>query len=153
MKPILAALCAVAALAACSTYDPNYTANPPNPDPLPLAQGAIIVPAGSVAVPSGTVAAAPAGTVVVPAAPATAVAVAPTAVRFDAGNGTVTSVSRIAAVAPSASAGASVAGRDVYRLGLRMDDGTTQTLDQDSSAFRVGDRVEVTRDAHIIRRR
>jgi len=33
-----------------------------------------------------------------------------------------------------------------------MDDGTTQTLDQDSSALRVGDRVEVTRDARIIRR-
>jgi hypothetical protein len=152
MKAILASLCGIAALAACSTYDPNYTASPPNPDPLPLAQGTIVAPAGSVAVPSGRVATTPA--VVVPAAPA-AVAVAPAAVRFDPGNGTVTSVAWVSAVAPSASAGASVIGppaKNVYRLGIRMDDGATQTLDQDSSAFHVGDRIEVTRDAHIVRR-
>jgi hypothetical protein len=143
MTRLAATMLALAALAACSTYDPNYTASPPNPDPLPLAQGTIIVPAGAVAVPAGPVVAAPATTVI---------AVPPAAYRFEAGNGTVESVAPVQWVA-SATAGASaVPTRNAYRLTIRMDDGLVQTFDQDSSAFRPGDRVEVTRDARILRR-
>src|SRR5438874_6460800 len=96
MTRLAATTLAIAALAACAVPDYNRTSSPPNPDPLPLAQGTIIVPAGTVAVPSGTVAV-PAGTVVAPVgtvvAPAnTVIAVPPAAYRFEAGNGTVESV-------------------------------------------------------------
>src|SRR4051812_42496657 len=155
---------ALAALAACTTYDPNYTANPPNPDPTPLASSA----RGNILLPAGTVVAAPTAPAVVatpavpiaPVAPVVAaggtptVAVAPATSTFQAGNGTVQAVSLVQ-VAPSASAGSSIGSvvtRSAYRLTIRMDDGTVQTLDQDSGAFRVGDRVEITRDAHIVRR-
>ena len=158
---------ALAALAGCTTYDPNYTPNAPNPDPTPLATPAT----GTILLPAGTVVAAPTAPAVVatPAVPANAVPAAPVVAAggapatvvvpaatstFQAGNGTVTAVSLVQ-VAPSASAGSStgsVVTRSAYRLTLRMDDGTVQTLDQDSGAFRVGDRVEITRDARIIRR-
>lgn len=154
MRPVIM-LCGVAALAACSTYDPNYTAAPPNPDPLPMQYGTVVVPANTVAVPAG------AG--VVP--PGSTVAVAPNQIlvpagttgvlRFDAGNGVVESVNMVNFV-PSASAGSSAApaplARSAYRTTVRMDSGVVQTLDQDSGAFRPGDRVEITRDGRIIRR-
>jgi hypothetical protein len=159
---------ALAALAACSTYDPNYTPNPPNPDPTPLATPA----SGTILLPAGTVVAAPTAPAVVatpvvsgtvPAAPVVAAGSAPVATAvvpaatstFQAGNGTVTAVSLVQVTPASASTGSSVgsvATRSAYRLTIRMDDGTVQTLDQDSGGFRVGDRVEITRDAHIIRR-
>jgi len=156
---------ALAALAACSTYDPNYTPNPPNPDPTPLATPATV----TILLPAGTVVAAPTAPAVVatpvapgtvPAAPVVAAGSAPVATAvvpaatstFQAGNGTVTGVSLVQVTPASASTGSSVATRSAYRLTIRMDDGTVQTLDQDSGGFRVGDRVEITRDAHIIRR-
>jgi hypothetical protein len=158
---------ALAALAACTTYDPHYTPNAPNPDPTPLATSAT----GTILLPAGTVVAAPTAPAVVaapvapgyavPAAPVVAagsaptVAVAPATSTFQAGNGTVTAVSLVQVTPASASTGSSVGSvvtRSAYRLTMRMDDGTVQTLDQDSGAFRVGDRVEITRDAHIVRR-
>ena len=156
---------ALAALAACTTYDPHYTPNAPNPDPTPLATpatGTILLPAGTVvAAPTApAVVATPANTV--PAAPVIAagsaapvVAVPAATSTFQAGNGTVTAVSLVQVTPASASAGSSagsVVTRSAYRLTIRMDDGTVQTLDQDSGAFRVGDRVEITRDARIVRR-
>jgi len=39
---------------------------------------------------------------------------------------------------------------DGYQLSLRMDDGTIQTLTQDSSAFHAGDRVQVTPQGRVI---
>jgi hypothetical protein len=100
-------------------------------------------------------------TTVAPAAPvvaaggAPAVVVAPATSTFQAGNGTVTAVNLVQVTPASASTGSStgsVVTRSAYRLTIRMDDGTVQTLDQDSGAFRVGDRIEITRDARIVRR-
>jgi len=72
---------------------------------------------------------------------------------YRAGTGTVESVTRVEHGA--AAAGGGTAGRIVdgvgYRLGVRMDDGTLQTLIQDSATFRVGDRVRLTADGRIIR--
>ena len=156
---------ALAALAGCTTYDPNYTPNAPNPDPTPLAnsaRGTILLPAGTViAAPSAPAVVATPVTPAAPAAPVVAaggtpmVAVAPATSTFQAGNGTVTAVSLVQVTPASASTGSStgsVVTRSAYRLTIRMDDGTVQTLDQDSGGFRVGDRVEITRDAHIYRR-
>lgn len=38
-----------------------------------------------------------------------------------------------------------------YQLTIRMDDGQVQTLTQDNPDFRVGDRVQVTRDGRIVK--
>ena len=38
------------------------------------------------------------------------------------------------------------------RMGVRMDDGTVQSLDQGSRDYRVGDRVEITSGAQVQRR-
>jgi hypothetical protein len=54
---------ALAALAACTTYDPHYTPNAPNPDPTPLATSAT----GTILLPAGTVVAAPTAPAVVAA--------------------------------------------------------------------------------------
>src|SRR5438094_4557207 len=40
---------------------------------------------------------------------------------------------------------------DGYQLSLRMDDGTTQAITQDSSEFRPGDRVQVTQEGRILK--
>ena len=56
-----------------------------------------------------------------------------------------------AVMASSAAAGGTVAS-SAYRLHIRMDDGTIQYVDQASGDFRVGDRVEITRDGRIVRR-
>ena len=52
----------------------------------------------------------------------------------------------------SASAGGTAApAPGPYRLTLRMDDGTIQTLVQDTRALLVGDRVQITEDGRLIR--
>jgi len=38
-----------------------------------------------------------------------------------------------------------------YQLALRMDDGSTQTVTQDSPAFSAGERVQVTRDGRVVK--
>jgi hypothetical protein len=54
--------------------------------------------------------------------------------------------------ASSASAGGTAApAPGPYRLTLRMDDGTIQTLVQDTRALLVGDRVQITEDGRLIR--
>jgi hypothetical protein len=40
---------------------------------------------------------------------------------------------------------------DGYQLTLRMDDGTTQMITQDSDAFRMGERVEVTPQGRVLK--
>jgi predicted component of type VI protein secretion system len=57
------------------------------------------------------------------------------------------------AVQASASAGGttSSAVSGPYRVSLRMDDGTVQTLLVDNRAFLVGDRVQVTPEGRMIR--
>jgi hypothetical protein len=69
------------------------------------------------------------------------------------GAGTVEYVTRIQADGSAAAGG--TAGRMVdgvaYRLTLRMDDGTVQTVLQDSAGFSIGDRVRLTEDGRVIR--
>lgn len=40
---------------------------------------------------------------------------------------------------------------DGYQLSLRMDDGTTQAITQDSAQFQAGDRVQVTDQGRILK--
>ena len=40
---------------------------------------------------------------------------------------------------------------DGYQLTLRMDDGTTQMITQDSDAFRMGERVEITPQGRVLK--
>jgi outer membrane lipoprotein SlyB len=40
---------------------------------------------------------------------------------------------------------------DGYQLSLRMDDGTTQTITQDSKEFRAGDRVQITQEGRVLK--
>jgi hypothetical protein len=73
---------------------------------------------------------------------------------YRTGTGTVESVTRVEH-GGAAAAGGGTAGRIVdgvaYRLSIRMDDGTLQTVLQDSAGFRVGDRVRLTTDGKILR--
>jgi hypothetical protein len=72
---------------------------------------------------------------------------------YRAGIGTVESVTRVESAGTAAAGG--TAGRLVqgvgYRLAVRMDDGTVQTVLQDSAGFSVGDRVRLTEDGLVIR--
>ena len=55
---------------------------------------------------------------------------------------------------PNAGTGATVGhpiDRTGYRLTVRMDDGTLQSIAQDNRDFRVGDRVQLTTDGRVIR--
>lgn len=134
---------ALAVLGGCETYDEGYrTSTPVASASIPATSGAIVtVPSAVVTGPSTAVVATP-GTAVAPA-PATA---------FHTGYGVVDSVSQVRVVPPtSASAGSSSPPFTAYRLTLRMDDGTMQTIDEDNRSFMVGDRVQITSDGHITR--
>ena len=68
------------------------------------------------------------------------------------GSGIIESIGLITLPASSAAAGASAAPvPGPYRLTLRMDDGTIQTLVQDTRALLVGDHVQITADGRLIR--
>ena len=73
---------------------------------------------------------------------------------YRTGTGIVEAITRVEH-GGAAAAGGGTAGRVVdgiaYRLTIRMDDGTLQTVLQDSAGFRVGDRVRLTEDGKIIR--
>jgi len=131
---ILAAL----ALGACSSpKDPSYehpaSANREKNAPVQSGSGAPVVSQGNPPVVTTPQATAP--VVVVPAQPA-----------LRPGLGRVEAV-----MASSAAAGGTVAS-SAYRLHIRMDDNTMQYVDQASGDFRVGDRVEITREGRIVRR-
>ena len=68
--------------------------------------------------------------------------VTPTAIRPGFGR-----VETITALQPSAGAG----GTTMRRFGLKMEDGTVQYVDSAAQGINIGDRVELTRDAHIKR--
>ncbi len=142
---------ALAVLGGCETYDEGYRTGPPVASAsIPATSGAIVtVPSAVVTGPSSAVVATP-GVAVVPA-PGPAVVPAPTT-SFRTGYGVVDSVSQVRVVPPtSASAGSSSPPFTAYRLTLRMDDGTMQTLDEDNRSFMIGDRVQITSDGHVIR--
>ena len=134
---VLIPVAAAATLAGCATE--------PYDTPTPVA---------SVTPTTGAIVTVPAATVTPPAAPPAVISAAPAApvVAFHAGSGVIESVAMTRLVSPaSASTGSSVASVNAYRLTVRMDDGTVQTLDQDNRAFMVGDRIRITTDGHVIR--
>jgi hypothetical protein len=109
---------------------------------------------------------------VAPAAPVVAVTPAPASTptalatlkpgSFRAGNGILESIGLVTLPQASAAAGggtsASAGGGTVaapapgpYRLTIRMDDGSIQTVIQDTRALLVGDRVQITADGRLIR--
>jgi hypothetical protein len=130
MSRLRLSLCTLAALgmAGCTTY---Y--DPPPPVAVTTTTGAPVTRAGSN----------------IPAPTASASAWKP-------GVGVIQTISLGAPPADaSASAGgtaqSAVTGMGPYRMTLRMDDGTTQTLVVDNRAFLVGDRVQVSPDGSMIR--
>ena len=77
---------------------------------------------------------------------------------FKPGTGTVESVNQARVQIPGGTAprtwlGEATSPRWVqgYQLALRMDDGTTQAITQDSDAFHTGDRVQVTDAGRIVK--
>jgi hypothetical protein len=131
MKIASVLLASTAALAACSSYDPAYDSRNA---PVVTAPNATTTAPGTVVTSS-----VPAGTILVPAA-----------ATFRPGYGVIETITLVRSV-PSASTGANLPERVAYRLGLRMDDGTVQAIDQDSRNFMVGDRVQLTNDGRVIR--
>lgn len=128
----------VATLAGCETmpYDSGYY-EPGVPERANYRSGLGVVEAVEV------VDAAAAGVVVAPVRGA----VVGTIVGSPAAAGAP--VATVAAVPP----GAYVERRayvEAYRLTLRMDDGTVQSIVQDNRLFRVGDRVQVTPEGRVI---
>jgi hypothetical protein len=122
-------LCTFAAigLAGCTTY---Y--DPPPATPVTTTSGAPVVSAGS------SSAAAPVTT-----APASA---------YRPGSGIVESISLVTLPASAAAGGTLppvVSGP--YRITIRMDDGSIQTMIVDNRAFLVGDRVQIMSDGRLIR--
>jgi outer membrane lipoprotein SlyB len=131
---------AIAALAGCSTY---YEAPPRGP--VSTTTGAPVVSSSSTVAPA-------------PVAPAAVSSAAPAAVGpYRAGNGIIESIGLVtlppAGWPASAAAGGTVppAAPGPYRVTLRMDDGTIQTLMQDTRALLVGDRIHLSADGRLSR--
>jgi hypothetical protein len=130
-------LCTFAAigLAGCTTY---Y--DPPPATPVTTTSGAPVASAASSApvVSSGS-------SPVVAAAPASSSA-------YRSGYGIVESISLVTLPASAAAGGTLppvVSGP--YRITMRMDDGSIQTMVVDNRAFLVGDRVQIMSDGRLIR--
>lgn len=133
---------AVAGLAGCTTY---Y--DPPPPGAVTTTSSGPVVSAGS---------SVPPATVTTPAPITSAAPVAPVS-AFRSGNGIIESIGLVtlppAGWPSSAAAGGTVppAAPGPYRITLRMDDGTIQTLIQDTRAFLVGDRIHLGADGRLLR--
>jgi hypothetical protein len=125
---------ALTGLAACTTYYDDRA-----PGAVTTTSGAPVLSAGSSATPATVVAAAPA-TVIQPVS------------AFRPGFGIVESISLVTLPA-SATAGGTlppvVSGP--YRVTVRMDDGSIQTMIVDNRAFLVGDRIQIMGDGRLIR--
>ena len=77
---------------------------------------------------------------------------------YKPGNGTVENVQQARVQIPGGTAPATPLKRftqpswmDGYQLSLRMDDGTTQAITQDSPSFHVGDRVQITEQGRVLK--
>lgn len=131
---------AVAGLAGCATY---YDAPPPGA--VTTTTGAPVVSSGSSVPPAVVTTPAPIITTPAPLA------------AYRAGNGIIESIGLVtlppAGWPASAAAGGTVpaAAPGPYRITLRMDDGTIQTLIQDTRAFLVGDRINLSSDGRLLR--
>jgi hypothetical protein len=141
-KRVLLSAAALASLAACSAYDPYYTPNPPNPDPAPSSAMRTAPPPAVAATPA-------------PVAVAPVTNVAPGSVAYRAGYGVIESISLVYQPRPpSASTGSSISNTPdpgPYRMTVRMDDGSLQSMVVDSRTFMVGDRVQMMSDGRVAR--
>src|SRR3954471_15024058 len=77
---------------------------------------------------------------------------------FKPGNATVENVRQARVQIPGGTAPATPLKRftqpswmDGYQLSLRMDDGTTQAITQDSASFHPGDRVQITQEGRVLK--
>src|SRR5258708_38981620 len=77
---------------------------------------------------------------------------------FKPGNATVENVRQARVQIPGGTAPATPLKRftqpswmDGYQLSLRMDDGTTQAITQDSASFHAGDRVQITEQGRVLK--
>lgn len=116
------------AVAGCSTYN-----DPAPATPVTTTSGAPVVSASATP---------PAAMVVTPAAPS----------AYRTGFGIIESISLVTLPA-SAAAGGTLppVASGPYRVTIRMDEGTIQTMVVDNRAFLVGDRVEIMSDGRLIR--
>jgi hypothetical protein len=129
-------------LAGCTTY---Y--DPPPAAPVTTTSGAPVVSAATSPAPVTSSSAAP-----VTSASAAPVVSAQPASAYRPGYGIVESISLVTLPASAAAGGTLppvVSGP--YRVTLRMDDGSIQTMIVDNRAFLVGDRVQIMSDGRLIR--
>lgn len=125
---------ALTGLAACTTY---Y--EPPPPAPVATTPPPVVT----------TPPAAPA-TTTSPASPVALAKLEPG--TYQPGYGILESIGLVTLPPSAASAGATAASAPgPYRLTIRMEDGTIQTLIQDTRALLVGDRLQITSDGRLIR--
>jgi len=132
---LIASALALAGLAGCTTY---YDQTPP---------GAVTTSTGAPVVSSSSTVPATVPVVAATAAPAPVVSSA-----YRAGYGIIESISLVTLPASAAAGGTLppvVSGP--YRVTVRMDDGSIQTMIVDNRAFLVGDRVQFTNDGRLIR--
>lgn len=139
---------AAAGLAGCTSY---Y--DPPPPGAVTTTTGTPVVSSGSTVPPPAVTTPPP----TITPAPVTSASSAAPVGAYRGGNGIIESIGLVtlppAGWPQSASAGGSVPGAapGPYRITLRMDDGTIQTLIQDTRAFLVGDRVQLSSDGRLSR--
>jgi hypothetical protein len=128
IRTIALAALAAAGLTACASYDE------PAPVPAPVTTAPPVVTTA-------------------PRSASTPVALATLQPgSYRPGSGIIESIGLITLPASSAAAGGTAAPvPGPYRLTLRMDDGTIQTLVQDTRALLVGDHVQITADGRLIR--
>jgi hypothetical protein len=90
-----------------------------------------------------------------PAAPATPASPAALATlkpgTYRPGAGILESIGLVTLPASAAAGATAAPAPGPFRLTLRMDDGTVQTLIQDTRALLVGDRLQITSDGRLIR--
>ena len=134
-RTLALSLLVAAALAGCgTTYD----------EPAPMARAPATQP------PAPVVSASPTAS----AGSSTPVALATLkSSSFRPGSGILESIS-LTTLPASAAAGGTAASTPVpgpYRLSIRMEDGNIQTVEADTRALLVGDRVQITADGRLIR--
>jgi hypothetical protein len=126
---------AAAALAGCgTTYD----------EPAPVSRAPVAPPAPVVTAPTAS-----SGT----SAPTPVALASLQAGTFRPGNGILESIG-LTTLPASAAAGGTATPTPVpgpYRLTIRMEDGSIQTVQADTRALLVGDRVQITQDGRLVR--
>jgi hypothetical protein len=117
-----------AGLAACASYEAPVT-------PAPVMTAPPVVAATPPAAPSSSAAA--------------LATLQPGSYR--PGSGILESIGLVTLPASAAAGGSAAPAPGPFRLTLRMDDGSVQTLIQDTRALLVGDRLQITPDGKLLR--